>query len=513
MGVWLKKQAQHVLKLFLIVVPILLGLGCIEQGKDAVTGSAVRTTTLDCDVNNPCVELKTDPYGEQYCKKYDGVQREGCQGFAGECKEYRCVNGNCVIVNVSGQTPGCNGSAGKCKIHTCVDGSCEIVDEPNCCGNGKCEEGENCNNCEEDCERIYPEPCPCSCDDGNPFTADFCNETTLFECYHVDEPCKDDDGICLQDCNSKNDNDCEGEIIATIQSCPCGDFIIKQNKLVFSYSNNLYVYDSKLEKIVRIPLPKGYDYYDHDFDGDEIYVVVRDEDDEYYLMKFDLRGRLKDKRKLPGRSLVYADQDHVYTLIEDPVNTLRIYRKDFLIPLKELVFSTRKNKLLSDDNHIYVYSQEGDSLHLFKVSKVSWEMENFTRTKLGEVEILNAGRFLLFVEKQNFLLFKLNFVWYEKDSMSPVKRFSIETEMPNQFSTYAEKVIFAEVGGKVIADHFYERRIYLSKIDFDGNVTDSISFALGGGYPEFLGLDDEHLFFKTTENVIVLDNPWKETIS
>jgi hypothetical protein len=90
------------------------------------------------------------------------------------------------------------------------------------CGNKKCETGENCGNCPEDCACTSGEcmgtvcyAIECSikkdCDDNDKCTADSCHNagTTGSVCRHKEiTSCEDDDNCCPGECNAGNDNDC-----------------------------------------------------------------------------------------------------------------------------------------------------------------------------------------------------------------------------------------------------------------------------------------------------------------
>lgn len=73
------------------------------------------------------------------------------------------TNYQCEHSPVVGATEGCKDLVETCKQYQCLESECQIVDLADCCGNGKCEAGENWETCAQDCER---------CDDGNPCTQD-----------------------------------------------------------------------------------------------------------------------------------------------------------------------------------------------------------------------------------------------------------------------------------------------------------------------------------------------------
>lgn len=62
------------------------------------------------------------------------------------------TNYSCSIMPVNGDADGCNSRFSGCVYNTCVAGKCVVMEEKNCCGNKKCETGEACFNCPQDCE-------------------------------------------------------------------------------------------------------------------------------------------------------------------------------------------------------------------------------------------------------------------------------------------------------------------------------------------------------------------------
>ncbi len=56
---------------------------------------------------------------------------------------------------------------------------CEHTPKVPCCGNGKCEVGEDEETCIQDCGA-----CPADCDDNNLCTRDYCSTDTAFKCVH-----------------------------------------------------------------------------------------------------------------------------------------------------------------------------------------------------------------------------------------------------------------------------------------------------------------------------------------
>ncbi len=92
------------------------------------------------------------------------------------------------------------------------------------CGDGTCNEEENCGNCKEDCACQEPEVCSkgeclkpecekdADCADDNVCTEDKCYFAGDIHAYCGHEKirrCSDIDGCCPLGCNANNDKDCE----------------------------------------------------------------------------------------------------------------------------------------------------------------------------------------------------------------------------------------------------------------------------------------------------------------
>ena len=66
------------------------------------------------------------------------------------CTSDYCLAGKCFHKPLSGNVSGCF-RVENCTLYSCVNGTCLPTLISNCCGNGICEENENCSNCEVDC--------------------------------------------------------------------------------------------------------------------------------------------------------------------------------------------------------------------------------------------------------------------------------------------------------------------------------------------------------------------------
>ncbi|MCW1303395.1 MAG: hypothetical protein QXX05_02850, partial [Candidatus Nanoarchaeia archaeon] len=67
------------------------------------------------------------------------------------CTLDKCVNFSCIYEPLTGNVSGCYEEHGNCSFSTCEAGKCITKIVEKCCGNGVCEEGENCLTCKEDC--------------------------------------------------------------------------------------------------------------------------------------------------------------------------------------------------------------------------------------------------------------------------------------------------------------------------------------------------------------------------
>ena len=100
---------------------LLIGLLAIAI---ALSGCAERRVedpcfSVDCDDENPCTK---DNCSDGVCGHVDLDWAQECSGSAGTCEKYLCSSGECIT---------------------------QIRD--NCCGNGKCEDGEGYLTCLQDC--------------------------------------------------------------------------------------------------------------------------------------------------------------------------------------------------------------------------------------------------------------------------------------------------------------------------------------------------------------------------
>ena len=114
---------------------ILIGVIVVAAGTFVIWYSQIPRCPESCDDGNPCT-----------------------QDFCSSETNYQCEHSPIV-----GATEGCKDLVETCKQYQCVESECQIVALANCCGNGKCETGEDWETCPQDCEL---------CDDGNPCTQD-----------------------------------------------------------------------------------------------------------------------------------------------------------------------------------------------------------------------------------------------------------------------------------------------------------------------------------------------------
>ena len=116
------------------------------------------------------------------------------------------------------------------------------------CGNNICEAEESYTLCPKDCEN----PCPISCDDGDMYTLDYCNEITNYQCDHINIGCIDNDGICAKGCTYyQYDNDC-----SQIQRIEYGGDYHKQNiqidETYIYLTSSYYKYTPPSENYIKI---------------------------------------------------------------------------------------------------------------------------------------------------------------------------------------------------------------------------------------------------------------------
>ena len=184
----------------------------LEEGEDSTT----------CCLDAGCI-------GEQTCVNNTCEEPEcgNCQYIDDEkhiCMDYECCNDSECPAD-----EGC--SDHECKKITC--GYCKYIEEHNCkalvcCDDSDCDDNnketidlckfpatksaecthESVNECESDAD----------CDDNNHSTRDSCSVGKPHECMNIPIiECEDGDDYCPEECNYKNDDDCEEKEIE------CGD--------------------------------------------------------------------------------------------------------------------------------------------------------------------------------------------------------------------------------------------------------------------------------------------------
>jgi len=133
------------------------------------------------------------------------------------------TNFSCEHIALDGPQGNCSGSAGGCSQYVCAGGVCEMQRIPHCCGNGACEEGEDCS-C-PDCACMDGELCcggkclrprcasDAECDDGDACTRDHCAKAGTCEaaCTNELRACIGFDGCCPQGCDFITDSDCPAQ--------------------------------------------------------------------------------------------------------------------------------------------------------------------------------------------------------------------------------------------------------------------------------------------------------------
>ena len=140
----------------------------------------------DCFDDDPCTEDKCLNPGTAnarcvhrpilVCAHNDGCCPPGCSYLNdNDCKP-ECGNDVCEppYENKCTCPEDCGECEGKCKDEPCwewqcVNDECQCELQENCCGNYVCEEGENFDNCPEDCCQIdypYPPEAECDCPPG-----------------------------------------------------------------------------------------------------------------------------------------------------------------------------------------------------------------------------------------------------------------------------------------------------------------------------------------------------------
>jgi len=151
-----------------------------------------------CDDGNPCTS--------DYCSKDTGY--------------------SCAHSPINGPQAGCYGEL-ICGIRTCNNGICSINYYPDCCGNEKCEAGEDYVNCLEDCP---------DCDDENECTNDH-YDYDLQRCVNnIITPCCGN-GICDKGAETsfncpKDCPDCDDKNELTVDSF---NYVVQECENILAY--------------------------------------------------------------------------------------------------------------------------------------------------------------------------------------------------------------------------------------------------------------------------------------
>lgn len=118
-----------------VLIGILIGIIVIAGSGFAIWYSQIPRCPESCDDGSPCTK--------DFCSSKTNYQ--------------------CEYSPIVGLIEGCKNLVETCKQYQCVESECQIVSLANCCGNEKCETGEDWETCPQDCEL---------CDDGDPCTED-----------------------------------------------------------------------------------------------------------------------------------------------------------------------------------------------------------------------------------------------------------------------------------------------------------------------------------------------------
>ena len=183
-------------------VPKMDGVSC-EDGEsctefDQCVDGTCKGKAVNCADGNPCTE--------DYCEEgecfYDGIS------------DFPCDDGDDCTANDF------------CEEGECISGENICAD----CGNGDCEESENCSNCKADCGECEGNCC-------QPQDAPFCEDPDVVDCVcEIDAYCCEVswDDVCIEqaieecELNCKEPNPCGDEICQEFEdceSCPedCGE--------------------------------------------------------------------------------------------------------------------------------------------------------------------------------------------------------------------------------------------------------------------------------------------------
>lgn len=266
----------------------------------------------------------------KYC--INGTLIDKCSKCGCPTGKFCSSSGNCYISTGGGGGGGSN-SFPTNNPPVCTE-SWSCSDWSNCTNNQQTRTCTDANNCGTTNNKPTTSQsclsCPSSCDDGNPYTYDYCNETTSFQCAHVLVGCVNNDGICPLGCTNQNDSDC---------------YILKILETNFEIQSSRKMY-----------VDNNYIYLATDFSGTNVknYVKIYDKN------SLNLSGEIEiitNNPYMAGATSIYVDNDNIFVGTAD--NEIRIYNKlDF--SLKNNISNISENvcggpsAIVSDDNNVYV---------------------------------------------------------------------------------------------------------------------------------------------------------------
>ena len=204
--------------LLLIVFSAILITACTKEPVCGNSELEEGETPATCCLDAGCI-------GDQVCVNNTCKEPE-----CGECQYVDSEKHVCVDYDCCDDSE-CSDDE-ECSDHECekiICGSCEFIEDHKCKSLACCEDSD-CNDYNEktidlckfpgtksaECTHEVADECSSDedCDDNNNSTADSCSFGTPRVCRNiVITTCRDGDGFCPEDCNYKDDDDCEIEKI------------------------------------------------------------------------------------------------------------------------------------------------------------------------------------------------------------------------------------------------------------------------------------------------------------
>lgn len=175
----------------------------------------------NCDSGESCSSCPDD------CGECQAICGDGICQQNEDCKEDNCCDG--IVVDLNNDINNCGNCSNVCYSNqTCIGGICTLLD--GYCGDGVCNEDENCGNCIGDCncssiERCENNQCVTYCGNGVcSLNEDYtnCSVDCSRQVICGDDIC-DDNEECCKDCGCDTGFECANNTCVSLDECATND--------------------------------------------------------------------------------------------------------------------------------------------------------------------------------------------------------------------------------------------------------------------------------------------------